>query len=141
MGLLDKIKAKMAAAALDTGALIREGLAGQEELQAHALGWPAGADTDKGHSGQVMTAFVNTASEVVSKKRHIGGEKGTIARSLPTTGEARELALTDHGVSVWDFGMYRNTPATAPEYRIAREHIASLAGTGRRSRAAASSGT
>lgn len=132
MGLLDRIKNTLASMGPDNAAMVTQALEPGDVLRAHALATPAGFDTGAAGPGQILTAVVNTATEVVSKKRHMGGEEGSIARSLPTAGEGRILAITDRGVSVWDFGVMRNEPASAPEYRIAREHIASLVDTGSR---------
>ncbi len=66
------------------------------------------------------------------QNRHIGGEEGTIGRSLSRKPEGLALALAQGSVTLWRFGM--GAKKTNPDLvaRIPREQVTSIADTGKR---------
>lgn len=131
MGMLDKIKAKLASLGPDHGAMLRDALPADEVFLANATVVPAAFERGGGQA-DIFKAGINAVSSAMSKNKHVSGEPGSMARSLPLSGETRIMAVTSRGLSVWDFGVMMNEPATTPEYRIAREHITSFVDTGQR---------
>jgi len=81
---------------------------------------------------RITSKLINLAADAVSKKRHLGGEEGTRAHSLPREGSLKVLALTTAGLSLWDFGPYGADAPGELELRIPRAEVASIADTGER---------
>lgn len=66
------------------------------------------------------------------ENRHIGGEEGSIARSLPRESEPLALVLAERSVSLWRFGMGAKRKNPDLVVRIPREQVTSIADTGKR---------
>lgn len=134
MGLRDKITAKLASMGIDHHQVLTEHLGPEDPLVACAGMLPA-AYKRGGGSGllngtQIAMKAVDAATNAVSGKRHVSGEDGTIAASLPRDGSLMYGSLSARGLSLWDFGM--NGQQLPPRFvlRIAGEQLRSVGDTG-----------
>jgi hypothetical protein len=141
MGLLDKLAAKMAARGPDHGALLTEALGVDDPYVAHgsvvAAAFKRGGGNSNDFASKLLVKAVDVASTKISESRHIGGEPGTIARSLPQEGDMLFAALSAHGVSMWSFGMLGTDVPPRLVYRFAGDRIASVQETGQRAQGGA----
>lgn len=136
MGLFDKVKNSLAGLRPDYDTVLREQL-GDEQHLAHVAVLPSATETDRsGGRPKDLTELAQGAAhrltDKVVKDRHIGGEEGSIAHSLPRSEDPLMLALAQESVTLWKFGL--GAKATAPDLiaRIPREEISSIADTGKR---------
>lgn len=135
MGLFDKLKDKVSGMMPDHAAVLQEQL-GQERHLAHVGVLPSATETDRSSRPKDLTELAQGAAhELIDKTvqdRHIGGEEGSIARSLPRSADPVMLALAEGSVTVWKFGLGAKAKAPDLVVRVPREQIASIADTGSR---------
>lgn len=136
MGLMDKLKAKLAAMGPDYAAALTEALGPDDVLVACGNVTPAAYERGGGVGGdagaRLLRAAVDTATNAVSGARHVGGEAGSIAQSLPRDGNFTIGALSASGLSLWSFGQLGNDPEPSLIVKISGDHIRSAATTGQR---------
>lgn len=134
MGFFDKVKGALTPP--DHAAIIQERL-GDEPVLAHAPVIASAAESGGSRaSSHGLTGLAQNAAhrltDSVVENRHIAGEDGSVARSLPRTEAPVVLALGGDSVTVWEFGL--GAKKTAPELiaRIPRAQVTSIAATGKR---------
>jgi hypothetical protein len=135
MGLRDKFYAKMASLGIDHDAVLAEQLGPEDPLVTTGGMTPsayerAGGQGGMNVGGRLMAKAIDGATNAVSKSRHLGGDEGSIARSLPLSGDLMIGALSSRGLSLWDFGV--NGQQTPPSLllRIPGDQVASVVDTG-----------
>lgn len=136
MGLFDKVKSSLSGLRPDHAAVLQEHL-GPEQLLAYVGVLPSATETDRsGDRPKDLTELAQGAAhkltDKVVKDRHVGGAEGSIGQSMPRSTDPVMLAVAEHSVSVWQFGL--GSRATSPDLvvRVPREQVASIADTGKR---------
>jgi len=133
MGLLDKYIAKIAGPAPDMTALLTPLLGPDDELLASAMGiaeaFERGGGVGTGFNA-LLNMAVNTALTAHAESAHIGGAEGSIAQTLPRDSETLTLVVSRAGLSAWKWDGYPGEKLKA-YYRVAAEHITSIADTGK----------
>ncbi|MBM9464608.1 hypothetical protein JL108_14215 [Aeromicrobium sp. YIM 150415] len=134
MGLFDKVKGALAGP--DHSPVLREQL-GDDQYLAHVVVIASASEPDRPSKAprDVVDLAQKGAHHLIDRfveNRHIGGEEGTVAGSLPRGSEPLVLALAEGSVTLWRFGL--GAKKTSPDLvaRIPREDITSIADTGKR---------
>jgi hypothetical protein len=137
MGLLDKYVQMVSGPAPDMPALMGGLLGSEDTFLSWTTATPEAVESDGsgGVSSDPLNRLLNMAVKAAvsahSASKHIGGEPGSIARTLPRDGEQLTLVVSQAGLSAWRGNGYRgNVPE--PLYRIAAEHISTVTDTGQR---------
>jgi len=124
MGLRDRLAAKAAARTPDYRPLLSEALGAEDRLIGFTFGTPVSYETGRGAglgTARLTGTLINKATEQISKARHIGGDEGSIARTLPRDASgSRAIVISANGFSVWDF----QTPECLA--RVPRAQVASV---------------
>lgn len=132
MGLFDKMKDTLAGLTPDYPAALQEGL-GSELLLAHLAVLPSATETDRSDRAKNLTEVAQGAAhhflDKAVKDRHIGGDEGSIARSLPRSSDPMMLALAQDSATLWKFTIGKAPSLVA---RVERAEIASVTDTGKR---------
>ncbi|HXH80966.1 hypothetical protein [Nocardioides sp.] len=141
MGLRDKWMAQMSARMPDYGSVLTEALGDDAPCQAHALVVPAAYERNSGSGSDIGSALlkraVDLASNSIAENKHIGGDDGSIARSLPRVGDMLALALSPTSLSFWSFGITGRELPPQRRIRLDRDVVRGLVGTGKRSQGGA----
>ncbi len=137
MAFKDKLAAACGMApAADYATEIGGQLTAGDTLIAHAQAIPSafkGGGSAAISITQRLTAMaVHTAANAVSKQRHMDGEPGTLAHTLPRDGSLSVLAFTRSGLSLWNFGPFGADSPGQLILSIERERIAAVEDTGQR---------
>ncbi|MFC5678892.1 hypothetical protein [Aeromicrobium endophyticum] len=82
--------------------------------------------------GELAGKAANRLKDTYIADQHVGGDDGTIARSLPNTTDILVLALAEKSISLWSFGPTGRRTDPDLVARIPREQVASIADTGKR---------
>jgi hypothetical protein len=82
--------------------------------------------------GELAGKAANRLKDKYIADQHIGGDDGTIARSLPNTTDILVLALAEKAISLWSFGPSGRKTEPDLVARIPRDQVASIADTGKR---------
>lgn len=132
--MLDKIKS--AVAGPDPAETLRRML-GDEALLAYvpvmASGSAvAGPNKRPRDLGELAGTAANRMKDKYIADKHVGGDEGSISRSLPNTTDILVLALAETSVSLWSFGPSGRKTEPDLVARIPREQVASVADTGKR---------
>lgn len=134
MGLFDKVKGALQGP--DFTAVLRD-VVGDDGFRAHAAVMPSsteaiGREKRVRDVTDLAQCAARNAMDHVDQNRHIGGDDGTIARSLSRKPEGLALALAERSVTLWRFGM--GAKKTQPDLvvRIPRDQVASIVDTGKR---------
>ncbi|HEX7738070.1 MAG TPA: hypothetical protein VF426_00320 [Marmoricola sp.] len=124
MGFRDRLMAKAAARTPDYRPLLSEALGADDELIGFTFGTPVAHETGRGAgfgTARLTGTLINKAGEQISKARHMGGDEGSIAHTLPRDASgSRAIVVSRAGFSVWDF----QTPECLA--RVPRSQVASL---------------
>lgn len=134
MGLRDRLIAKAMTNLPDHRSALIEALGSDEELLGFTFGTPVAFETGSGTgfgTARVTGLLINKVTEQVSKARHISGDSGSIARTLPRDAASRALVISDRGLSIWDFGPTSQTFPPSRQVAVARPDISSITSTGR----------
>lgn len=136
MGFKDKWAAAFGMAPADYATDIGGQLPDGDRLIAHSQVYPSamkgGGSTGSSLTQRLQAKAINAVMDAASKQRHLGGEPGTIAHTLPREGVMHVLAFTTAGLSLWDFGMVGSEgPGTFVQF-IARDKVAGVEDTGQR---------
>ena len=136
MGLKDSWTSAFGMTPPDYAAEIGEQLPGSERVVAHAQVIPSafkgGGSGSISITQRITSKLINMAADAVSKNRHMGGEEGTRAHSLPRDSALKVLALTTTGLSLWSFGPYGADTPGRFELSVPRAEVASVTDTGER---------
>lgn len=101
------------------------------------LALPAAAQSQGRRGGglekRIASGISSAVTDAVSSARHLGGPDNGLAYGIPRDVETVILALTDHGLSLWDFGMM-GVQKTPPSHVFSapRPVIATLEDTGKK---------
>ncbi len=141
MGLFDKLTAKLASMGIDHAAVLTEQLGPEDAFVACAGVLPSAYERGGGgrllNGTQIAMKAVDAATNAVSGKNHVGGDKDSIAASLPREGELRYAALSARGLSLWDFGMNGQQDPPTFVLRVTGEHVRSVVDTGKKAQGGA----
>lgn len=134
MGMFDKIKGALAGP--DPAETLRAVL-GDDALLAFvpvmASGSAvAGPDKRPRDLGELAGKAANRLKDAYIADKHVGGDEGTIGRSLPNTTDILVLALAERSISLWSFGPSGRKTDPDLVARIPREQVASISDTGKR---------
>lgn len=136
MGLFDKFINKMASMGVNQGQVLTEELGDGDTFIACGMVNPTAYEGSGGSVGgggaRLIAKAANAASNAISAKRHIGGEEGTIATTLPRDAGLFYGAVSRNAFSVWDFGEDGQQVPPTLQYRIPSESIRSVAATGQK---------
>ncbi|MGJ9411084.1 hypothetical protein ACHAAC_00085 [Aeromicrobium sp. CF4.19] len=133
MGMFDKIKASMTPP--DHAAVLQASL-GQERYLGHAVAIPSATESTRRHSIRDATDVAQAAAHRLTDKivedRHIGGDEGSVALSLPRSSDPMVIAISDTSLTWWKFGL--GAKKTEPDLvaSVPREDVVSVADTGSR---------
>ncbi|MEH3088677.1 MAG: hypothetical protein PGN24_03435 [Microbacterium arborescens] len=138
MGLFDKLTAAFAGATPDYVAEIaaandHDG----DTVLTFSRSFPAaytrgGAAGTLSVDGVLFSKALAAVENKVAGSKHVVGEAGSIARTLTQESDLRVLALGEHRVTWWDFGMTGTQPPAELVQSISRDDIASIVDTGKR---------
>lgn len=135
MGLFDKIKDKVASMTPDYTAVLQEQLGAETHL-AHVGVLPSATEAEGTKRARDLTELAQGAAhkliDTSVRNRHIGGEEGSIAHSLPRGTDPVLLTLAEGSVTVWSFGVSGRARTPDLVARVERPQIASIADTGKR---------
>lgn len=134
MGLKDRMMKRFMAGAPDHGAVIQERLGEDDRVEGHGFALPVAYERGGGGvgGGKALTRLANAATNAVSQDRHVGGEAGSIAQSLPRDPQHVAVAISQRTISIWDFGMQFSDDEPAERFRIDRAQLVSLERTGKK---------
>ncbi|MDT0202396.1 hypothetical protein [Nocardioides sp. AE5] len=134
MGLFDKIKGALSAP--DHTETLRARV-GDDGFQGYAAVMASATeDTGPKKSVRDLTDLAQKGAHKLIdgavQNRHIGGDEGSIGRSMPRTAEPMLLALSERSVTLWRFRF--GAKKTDPDLvvRIPREQVTSIEATGKR---------
>ena len=131
--MFDKIKS--AVSGPDPAETLRRVL-GDDELLAFVPVMASGsAVADKKRPrdlGELAGKAANRLKDQYIADKHIGGDDGSIARSLPNTTDILVLALAEKSISLWSFGPSGRKTEPDLVARIPRDQVASITDTGKR---------
>lgn len=136
MGFAKKIAEKLGVKKVDHRAEIT-GLEPDLTVLTVVLAAPAAAErsgsSGGGLQGRLASQIGAAATNAVTAGRHLGGPEGGLAYAFPRDLEFLVIALTDRGLSAWDFGMMgvSTTPPTKV-FESPRETVASIENRGKK---------
>ncbi|MFS0712447.1 hypothetical protein ABC195_01090 [Microbacterium sp. 2P01SA-2] len=87
--------------------------------------------------GVIRSAALSAAQNTIAGAQHVSGGADSIAAGLSRDADLRILALGDHRVTWWDFGMTGTQPPAELVQSVARADIASITDTGKRAQGGA----
>lgn len=134
MGLKDRMMRRFMAGAPDHGAVIQERLGEDDRVEGYGFALPVAYERGGGGvgGGKALTRLANAATNVVSQNRHVGGEAGSIAQSLPREPQHVAVTISQRSISIWDFGMQFSDDDPAERFRIACDQLVSVERTGKK---------
>ncbi|WP_370149884.1 hypothetical protein [Streptacidiphilus sp. EB129] len=131
----DRLVARAMANLPDHRGTLIEALGPGDELLGFIFGAPVAYETGFGSgfgTARLTGTIINKVTEQVSKARHIGGDTGTIARTLPREGSpTRPIVISKLGLSIWDLGIAGQTSPPSRQVSVARQNIRSISRTGK----------
>ncbi|MEY9889931.1 hypothetical protein ABIA35_000033 [Catenulispora sp. MAP12-49] len=133
MGLRDRLIAKAMTNLPDHRSALIEALGPNEKLLGFTFSTPVAFETGSGTgfgTARLTGLVINKVTEQVSKARHISGDSGSIARTLPRDAASRVLAISSWGLSIWDFGPTSQTFPPSRLVAVARQDVRSITRTG-----------
>lgn len=135
MGLRDRLIARAMTNLPDHRSVLIEALGPGDELLGFTFSTPVAFESGSGSgfgTARLTGLIINKVTEQVSKARHISGEGGSIARTLPRDASmSRPLVISSSGLSIWDFGLTSQATRPSRLVAVARRDISSIARTGR----------
>jgi hypothetical protein len=134
MGLKDFMMKRFMASAPDHGAVIQGRLGDGDRVEGYAFALPVAYERSGGGvgGGKALTRMANAATNVVSQERHIGGEPGSIARSMTLEPQHVALTISERALTAWDFGMQFVDEDPREVLRIERDRLRSIERTGKK---------
>jgi hypothetical protein len=134
MGMFDKIKG--AVSGPDPAETLR-GVLGDDTLLAFVPVMASGSAVASPNKrprdlGELAGKAANRMKDKCIADKDVGGDEGTIARSLPNTTDILVLALAERTISLWSFGPSGRKTNPDLVARIPREQVASITDTGKR---------
>lgn len=128
MGLLDKYIAKIAGPGPDVPSLMKRLLDSDDQYLSWTTASPEGF-TRESQSVSLSWALINKvvdkAMTSAAQSKHIGGEPGSIATTLPTDGDVLTLVVSRKGLSAWRFLAGAQADPSL-YYRINRDNVRSV---------------
>jgi hypothetical protein len=134
MGLMDRYAAFVNGPEVDLAAEIGAALGQDDRLVVHTAVVPSAYRRGGGGgislSGKLLNVVTSAVENSVSGSRHIGGDEGSIARTLPREGGPYVLALSTQALTLWDFGMALRTVPGDRLVTVPRAQVTSVEDTG-----------
>jgi len=134
MGLRDRLVAKAMTNLPDHRGALIEALGPGDELLGFTFSIPVAYETGSGSgfgTARLTGLLINKVTEQISKARHISGDGGSIARTLPRDASvSRPMVISRSGLSIWDFGPTRQTFPPSRLVAVARRDVSSITRTG-----------
>ncbi len=134
MGLLDKYIAKVAGPAPDVASILAPLLGPDDTLTAWAMASPEASEGSASSGGingaAVLARVVGMVMSAKAENEFIGGDAGSIGRTLPRDAESLVLAISASGLSAWRWNAYDQSAPTEV-YRVDGTKIRSITDSGK----------
>lgn len=133
MGLKARMMRRFMANAPDHGAVIQERLGDDDRVEGYAFAIPVAYERSGGGvgGGKAFTRLANAATNAVSQGKHVGGEAGSIATTLPLDPQHCALTISTQSLTIWDFGMQFLDEEPREAFRLDRAQLVSIERTGK----------
>lgn len=134
MGLKDWLTTKAMARAPDHRAIVQERLGADDPVEGHTFGFPVAYKRAGGGvgGGKALTLATKALENAYKQGRHIGGDEGTIARSMALDSQGQTmLVVAARTFSGWTFGVMNTDPEPEEAWRVPREQLRAIERTGK----------